>query len=234
MLTDTLLPAILGKGILGIKVAPVTIAADQARGGMAVRRDIQPDPGIGEVGIAGLVIEPGDARSVQMLDLLALHHPVFHLRLHAGVLGRFQDAVGIIGGDAAPRILDDRVGRIADLDRGVAVVPGVLVAGDPDHHREQTLLHLVVGAHVQGGIAAAAPGRIAAPGAIEIVVDPFLAVGADKVAGLDFAVQVEAIADAAGDFRLARIVGRPGVHIRPRCRACSRDRTWLAPRYGDG
>ena len=63
MLADALLAAILGEGVFGIKIAPVAIAADQAGGGEAVGRDIQPDLALGEVGVAGLVIEPGDARA---------------------------------------------------------------------------------------------------------------------------------------------------------------------------
>jgi hypothetical protein len=57
---------------------------------------------------------------------------------------------------------------------------------------------------MQSGIAVAAPRRVAAPGAIEIVVDPLLAIGADEIIGLDLAVQIEAVTDPAGDLRLAR------------------------------
>src|SRR4029079_9730660 len=88
----------------------------------------------------------------------------------------------------------------------------ILVAGNPDHHGVKAFLHLVVGAQVQSGVAIAAPGRVAAPGPIEIVVDTLFAGGTDEVAGLDLAVQVEAIADAAGDLRLGPGGPRPRGH----------------------
>ena len=96
MLADALLAAVLGEGVLGIEIAPVAVAADQAGAGKAVGRNVQPDLALGEIGIAGLVIEPGDARGVQMLDLLGLHHAVLDGGFQLGVLRRFQDAIGII------------------------------------------------------------------------------------------------------------------------------------------
>src|SRR5436190_19594152 len=170
MLAGALLAAILGEGVLGIEVAPVAVAAQQSGGAEAIGGDVEADLAIGEVGVAGLVIEPGDARGVQVFDLLGLHHAVFYPGFQPGVLGRLQDAIGVIGGNAAARVLDDIVRRIADFHHGVAVVPGVLVAGNPDHHGVEALLHLVVGAQVERGIAAAAPRRVAAPGAVQIVV----------------------------------------------------------------
>jgi hypothetical protein len=95
------------------------------------------------------------------------------------------------------RILDDIVGRIADLQHRIAVIVGVLVAGNPDHYGVKALDHLVVGAQIQGRIAAAAPGRVTAPGAVEGIVYAPLAVGTDEIVGLDLAVQIEAVADAA-------------------------------------
>ena len=88
MLADALLAAILGEGVLGIKLAPVAIAAHQAGGGQAVGRHVQPHLALGEIGVAGLVIEPGDARGVQMLDLFGLHHAVFDRGFQLGVLRR--------------------------------------------------------------------------------------------------------------------------------------------------
>ena len=67
MLAHTLLAAILGESVLGIQVAPVAIAGDQAGGRQAVGRQGQLDLAIGEIGVAGLVIEPRDARGVQVL-----------------------------------------------------------------------------------------------------------------------------------------------------------------------
>src|SRR5262249_47638756 len=43
--------------------------------------------------------------------------------------------------------------------------------------------------------------------------DAALAIGTDEILGPNLAVQVEAVADPAGHFRLAGIIGRPGIHI---------------------
>src|SRR6185437_477712 len=188
MLADALLAAVLGKGVLGVKLAPVAIAADQAAAGKTVGSKLQPDLALGKIGVAGLVVEPGDARGVQMLDLFGLHHAVPDGGFQLGVLSGLQDAVGIIGGDATAGVLDDLVRRIADLDGGVAVVHRVLVARDAQDHGVEALLHLVIGAQIQGGIAIAAPGRIATPGPVKIVVDALLAVGTDEIRRLDLAV----------------------------------------------
>src|SRR5579872_6927218 len=59
MFADALLPAILGESIFGIKVTPVAVTANQTGAALAIWRHVQPDPAIGEVGVAGLVIEPG-------------------------------------------------------------------------------------------------------------------------------------------------------------------------------
>src|SRR6185369_10374219 len=213
VLADALLAAILGKCVLGIEIAPVAITADQAGAARTIRRDVQLDLAFGEIGVAGLVIEPGDARRVQMLDLFGFHHAVLNPGFQFGVLGRLQDAVGIVDGDTVASVLDDLVGGIADLDRGIAVVHRILVARDAKHHGVKAFLHLVIGAHIESGIAVAAPGRITAPGPIKIVVDALLAVGTDKIIGAHFAVQIEAITDTPGDLRLAGIVGGPGIHI---------------------
>src|SRR5262249_7596257 len=112
-----------------------------------------------------------------------------------------------------PGILDDLVRRITDFERGIAVVHRVLIARDADHHGVKAFLHLVVGAQVQGGVAIAAPGRIAAPGAIQIVVYAPFAVGTDKVVRLYFTVEIETVSNPAGDLRLTRIFGGKRIDI---------------------
>ena len=212
MLADSLLAAILGEGVFGIEIAPVAVAADQARG-IAVGADGQPNASLAEIGVAGVIVEPGNARHVQFGHLLGLHQPVADRGLQPGVLLAPGEAIGKVGRDIAARVLDDLVGRIADLQHRIAVVQRILVAGDADHHGVEPLLHLVVGAQVQGGIAIAAPGCIAAPGAIQRIVDAFLAVGTGEVRRLDLAVEIEAVADPPRHLGLAGILGGKGIDI---------------------
>src|SRR6185312_11984116 len=87
VLADALLAAILGKGVFGIELAPVAVAADQAGAAQAVGCNVQLDLALGEIGVAGLVIDPGDARRMQMLDLLGLDHTILDGRFELGVLG---------------------------------------------------------------------------------------------------------------------------------------------------
>src|SRR5262249_6065335 len=78
----------------------------------------------------------------------------------------------------------------------------------------QALEHLVVRAqHERAVTVVAAPGRVASPGPVQLVVDTLLAVRADEIIGLDLAVQVESFADTAGDLRLAGIFRRQGIDV---------------------